>query len=257
MARSAAALAVLLASVAPLLAGAEPVCDPYLRPPANDPLGYQARGDRCEGRYIADVAGTTLHIASFTRSFENYELTAGGQLDVHWPPAGRAPVRLQGMGLRPRLYYRMDTTRPLDQSPFRWPTAVLAGLGIARPDLGVVAWARLPVGSAEQPVYLPVTVGQGSGGAPARSYRIVVWPGRELTEVFVTLAPAGDDGRPGRPVRSGQPLRHGFYPADRGIPIAIPFTELGRPGLYHLLIAATIRGGGAASLEAWFHHPGP
>lgn len=247
---------LLSSSVSPVRAGAEPLCDPDLKQRSTDPHGYRVRGDRCEGVYLADVASTSLHVASFTKSFDDHGPASVSNLLIQWTAPAPGTVALQAMDLRPRRYYRMDTARPADAGSYRWPTNLLGELGITRKDLGVVAWTKLPVGATEEKVYLPLAISQGEGVAPSRAYRVVVWPGRELTEVFVSLAPVGSDGRVGPFARDEQPLKYGYYPADRGIAIDIPIAELKARGVYYLLIAATVRGGGPSSIPIWFYHPG-
>ena len=41
-------------------------CDPALKVRPNDPLGYRARGDRCEGMFVEEVSGT-ISVASVAR----------------------------------------------------------------------------------------------------------------------------------------------------------------------------------------------
>jgi hypothetical protein len=230
------------------------VCDPYLKQRPTDPLGYRLRGDRCEGLYIAEVGSTALHIASFTRSVDDYDPAQREHLLLRWSAPNPGAIQLQAMGLRPRLYYRMDTARASDPPVYRWPTNVLADLKITRKDLGIVARTRLPVGSADRAVYLPLSIGGGQAAA-TQSYKAVLWPGRELTEVFVSVAPVGADGRPGPYVRDG-PLKYGYYPADRGVTVDLPMSALPGRGVYYLLLAATLQGGGSSSVEGWFYHPG-
>ena len=87
---------------------AENTCDPNLSAPADHPYGYRVRGNRCEGVYIREVSNTTLHIASLTESFEDYDLSSGKDLLVEWTAPAKANVRLRTHSLRHKLYYRMD-----------------------------------------------------------------------------------------------------------------------------------------------------
>ena len=46
-------------------------CDSLVKTRASDPLSYRQRGDRCEGVYAQDVAGSSsLLVASVMESFE-------------------------------------------------------------------------------------------------------------------------------------------------------------------------------------------
>jgi hypothetical protein len=228
-------------------------CDPALSQTAGYHWGYQLRGDRCEGIYIQDVSGTTLMVASLTESFEDYDLDSGKELLVQWAAPGDGAPHLRAQGTRPRLYYRMDTARPPGSTEYSWPLDVLRAQGIPRQDIGVVGWTRCPVGGTERRVYLPLRIGQQSSPLRSDSYQLVLLPGRELTEVFVSLAPIGVDGEPASFLADGKALEYGYYPADR--PIAIPIRTLQEPGVYYLEVGATLEDGGSATVELWFYHP--
>ena len=250
---------LLLAAAGTLLtappSAAEPSpCDPELETRSSDELGYRLRGERCEGRYAQeDVASTTLTLAGFLATAEiatdkTWKVEA---LKVGWaarPAVGS--VHLRAQGLRSRLYYRMDAVAAAP--PFVWPTDVLAALDIPPREIGLIAWTRRTLGGEAREVYLPLTVRpavSGNGGC-----RLVILPGRELSEVYLSLAPLGKDGVPGEFLKDGEALGYGFYPAGRGTRIELP--ALPAAGFYHLEIGATLAGGGVASLELVFYHPG-
>jgi hypothetical protein len=114
-------------------------CDSQLKPLAGDPNGYRVRGDRCEGIYIKDVAGSAnLLVASFTESFEDYDPASGTDLLIDWKAPERGEVRLRAYALRRRLHYCMDTLRPGARTSYVWPSGLLNALSIAKQDLGVV-----------------------------------------------------------------------------------------------------------------------
>src|SRR2546425_622955 len=85
-------------------------CDPRLQQAGSDPNGYRLRGDRCEGIYIKEVAGTTV-VASLIEYVENFN-PAGQSLRIEWTAPGNASVRLRAYSLRHRLFYQMDARRP-------------------------------------------------------------------------------------------------------------------------------------------------
>jgi hypothetical protein len=232
-------------------------CDPGLHASTGHPLHYQARGsaqeqtDRCEGIYIQDVSGATLLVVSLTAAFADFDLESEAPLQVEWAAADSDVVHLRAYPLRHKIYYRMDTERAAGTKSYIWPTAVLAALGLSRPDVGVVGWTRRLVGQTMRDVFLPLHISQ-TGVPPANGYQVVLLPGRELVEVYVTLATVGADGAPADSVRDGVALEYGYYPAGRGI--VIPLTGMEEPGLYYLELGATLRGGGVATTELWFLH---
>jgi hypothetical protein len=229
-------------------------CDPSLEQPNENPYGYRQRGDRCEGQYIKQVASTTLLVASFTEAFGDYDHSANKDLVVEWNALGNRQIRLRAHGLKRRLYYRMDTVRSSESQTFNWPVGLLAALAIPRQDIGVVGWTRYSVGEIEKEVYLPLRISQKKDKNRLGSYTVVLLPGAELSEVYVSLATVGKDGHPETFLRDGIALGNNYYPADR--PIDIPISDLKAPGLYYLEIGATLKTGGSATVEFWFHHPG-
>jgi hypothetical protein len=234
---------------------AESPCDPSLPQAASNPYGYRLRGDRCEGVYAREVGAASLTLASLTESFQEYDARSGRPLVVEWStPAGAAEVHLRAVALRRRLYYRMDTVRASGTPSYEWSPGLLAALGITRADLGIVGSARVRMGGIERTVYVPVRIAQGARPARARGYSLVVVPGVELAEVFVSVAAVGADGRPQSFLRDGQPLGHGYYPAERAI--EIPIAGLPSPGTYYVEVGAKLRAGETSSLELWLLHAG-
>jgi hypothetical protein len=229
-------------------------CDVALDQPAGNPYGYRLRGERCEGVYIQEVSSTTLLVASLTESFEDYDLASGKALLIEWPQVpGHGDVRLRTQGLRRRLFYRMDAVRPSGSTSFTWPAEILTALEISRKDIGIVGSTRLPVGQTERDVYVPLQIGQQRDLSRSGSYRLVLLPGVELTELFISLAALGSDGRQHTSMKDEEALGYGYYPAER--PIEVPIADLKTPGIYHLEIGARLRAGGAFTVELWLYHP--
>ncbi len=236
------------------LSAAESHCEPYLVTPSAHPFGYRMRGDRCEGIYVREVASATLLVASLTESFENYDLSLGKDLLVEWTTLGDGSFRLRALGLKRRLYYRMDTVRPPSVTSYTWPSNILTALSIPRKNIGVIGWTQYTVGETKRNVYVPLRVSQQKDPMRRGTYQLVLLPGRELKEVFVSMATVGTDGHPKAFLRDGEALEYGYYPAERGI--VIPISDVEAPGIYYLEIGAILRSGEATAVELWFYHPG-
>jgi hypothetical protein len=148
----------------------------------------------------------------------------------------------------------MDAVRPAGSTSYSWPTNVLSTFNLRRNELGLVAWAPYPVGGTAHDVYVPLRVSQTAGSRSPR-YQLTLLPGVELTEVYLSLAPIGSDGRVGAFIKKDEPLKYGYYPADRAINIQLP--ALAAAGIYSAEIKAVRRGGGSASAPPfWFYHSG-
>jgi hypothetical protein len=226
-------------------------CDSLLVQPPSNPNGYRLRGDRCEGVFVQEVAGTPLLVASFTASFDQFDVRTAQNLEIGWSAPIEGPVHLRAYGLRRKLYYRMDTTQPSTRRPYSWPADVLAALNIPQTEIGVVGWIRDRVGKVDRDVYLPLQVGQKR--PRPETYTLVLLPGVALSEVYVSVAIVGGDGRAAKYIRDEEPLKYNYYPAERGIDV--PISRLPTAGIYYMLIGAEIQSGGSLTTELWFYHP--
>ncbi len=235
--------------------GINDYCDPYLEHDTVNAYGYRMRDDRCEGIYIREVSSSILRIASFTESFEDYDLNLSKDIMIEWNKSpGENVVRLRAQGLKRRLYYRMDTIRPAGNTSFAWSTAILTALKLQQKDIGAVGFTNYSVGNTDRDVYIPLRIKQKGNPAQNGNYKLVLLPGVELKEVFLSVAPVGIDGRLKTFIKDSDALGYGFYPADRGIEVSI--SGLKEPGIYYVGIGAILGSAGSYSLELWFYHAG-
>lgn len=245
-------LASPVAGQAASAAGAA-ACDETLLRLASSGNGYRSLGDRCEGVYAKQVGGTTLFLASFTESFETYDLRSPDSLVVSWSAPVDSGLQIRAETVRRGRYYRMDTRRPARDTAYHWSNRVLSAEQIARRDLGIVGWTRLPVGGAARQVQVPLRVRQKGPAKSCGSYEIQIAPGERLKEVYTSLAPVGSDGAIGRFLRQDQPLGYGFYPAETPIKFTIDRSQLPRAGIYYLKISARLDSGGSATKEYYLY----
>ena len=232
----------------------EEFCDKELQVEPDDPLAYQVRDDRCEGRYLDRGPGSTVFLSSLIESFEDYDLQAQQDLLIEWIAPTAQQIELRVNALHPRHHYRMDTIRPPENNSYRWPIGMLHSLEISRNDIGALAWARYKMNAEIRKIYLPLRIGQQAEPGPSPAYHIVIWPEGELSEMYVSLATVTADGFADIFLWDGKPLEYGYYPAKRGIEFSIPKTELEEAGIYYLEIGAVLRKGGVTTIEYWFYH---
>jgi hypothetical protein len=226
-------------------------CDSHLVQAANNPYGYRLRGDRCEGLYAQEVVGAPLTIASWTESFEEYDLKSSEPLVISWEVPENGRVQLRAQSVRRRLYFRMDANPASTNKSFSWPPDLLSAIGIPRQDLGIFALMQAHTPTAVHDVYLPLRLRQRGDRVGPTGYTLVIVPGVELKEVFLTLGAVGAATR--ELLKNGEPLGYGYYPAER--PLEIPVAGISKPGIYRLEIGATQRNGGVTTTELWFYHP--
>jgi hypothetical protein len=252
-----AALAGLLSALALGPAAARDPCDPSLLKRANArPTAYAPRGDRCEGLYVQEVAGGgVLTVVSFTAGFDDFDPRGVGALQLAWPGLEAAEISIRAQSRRPKLYYRMDTIRPAAPATYAWRTDVLGELNLKRADIGVIAWASRAIGDRQRDVYVPLRIGvTGPPRVPTAAYTLVLVPGVELDQVFVSVAALDEQGRRVRAEYGPRRLDHGLYPAGRSFTTTIPAP--GRRGLYRLELNAVQRNGAASTTDPLFFSPG-
>jgi hypothetical protein len=207
--------------------------------------------------YVRLVGGTTLNLLSFTATFGAIDPKAGPPVVIEWPSAQvTAEVRLRAVTTRRHLYYRMDTSVRAGTARYRWPTDVLAAVGLSRPDIGLIGWIRQTIGGIEEEVLLPLSVGQGNAPGPAgrETYTLLVQPAAQLSELFVTVKRLATDAGAERLVQPTHELGYGYYPADEAI--EIPIEAPAEPGVYAAQLGAKLRGGGVSTLRFLFRAPG-
>jgi len=152
-------------------------CDSLVKTRASDPLSYRQRGDRCEGVYAQDVAGSSsLLVASVMESFEAIDDTSSLPLRVEWTPPNGEAVRLRAYSIKSGLYYRMETAQPIAESPYVWPPSVLQALRIGNTDIGVTGSAFPALSGGRREVLVPLRISQRRTPARSTSYRVTVWP---------------------------------------------------------------------------------
>jgi hypothetical protein len=253
-------LLISLTLPATLLAQDSP-CDPAIeRTSKGGALGYQSRGEHCEGMYATDVAATMIWVASLTVAFDEYDLKSTDPLEVKWSaPQGKA-MHVRAHGIKRDLYYRMDAPRAAGSSSWQWPTDVLAAQGIERGDIGVLAWVDENVGGVEYELFVPLAVtrpGAIQASSGTGSYEMVVVPNVRLEEVYVSLARVDGAGvRPnGDYIKKQEPLGQRVYATQR--PIKIQLSGFTEPGVYLVEITATRADGRSVTMDPmWIYHPG-
>jgi hypothetical protein len=238
-------------------AGGDNPCDSRLIPQKGDPLAYGRRGERCEGLYVLEVAGSAdLTLVTFSAATPAFTLKGSDRLHLNWPEVpGTLQTRLRAVSLRRQVYYRMDAIRPKGTDSFEWPADVLVNLNLRSTEVGLVGWVQQTVGEKPIDVYVPLRVGTAPGTPSKGNYVVQVVAGAELAEVYVTLAAVAQNGRDEKHIKRDEPLLYGFYPADR--PINVPLPGLPAAGLYRVRLGAVLKTGGSANKSFVFYHPGP
>jgi hypothetical protein len=137
----------------------DPMCDSHLQAIWGE-QGYQSRksSHRCEGMYESPTAaGTEIEVVSFMLGALRFDLEHDRQLVVSVlviPELSHDEVRIRGVGLPLRTYYRMDASIASGGQMF-WPIQeILEPEAIDASRLGVFGW----FGDLTQPTFVPVIV---------------------------------------------------------------------------------------------------
>jgi hypothetical protein len=200
------------------------------------------------------VGSTTLFLASFTESFEKYDVKSGKPLQIEWDKTpGNNAIRLRAQSIKSKLYYRMDTYQQYGVQHYTWSPDILSSLDIQKEDIGVVGVTEYVIEKTKHDVYIPLRISQQENPNRSGSYKLILVPGVELSEVYISLAITDSSGNSKNFIKDGEKLEYGYYPADRGI--EIPITGLTQKGLYYMEIGATLRSGGTSTIDLWFYKP--
>lgn len=242
----------LAVAAAPLAAQGTPpraACDSGLVQLAAPVNGYQARGDRCEGVYARQVAGTTMFLSSFTETFEQYDIDSDDPLVIHWDARTDSGVQLRAETIKAGRYYRMDTRTTPRDSLYRWPNRILSSERLAKSDIGVLGWTRVNVGGRRRIAYVPLAITQKGAPTSCGPLQLAFSIETRLTEVLVSLSQIDSTGADKRVIKSDEPLNRGFYPAGSPILVSLKRSDLAVPGLYSLKVSASLSPRGNYSHE--------
>jgi len=230
-------------------APSNPACDTNLLRLAAPVNGYQPRGDRCEGVYARQVAGTTLFLSSFTQTFEKYDLAADDPLIIRWSARADSGLQLRAETIKAGRYYRMDTRAAPRDTMYRWPSRILTSERLARSDLGVLGWTRVTVAGQRRVAYVPLAVTQKGAPNPCGPLEVTFSTETRLSEVLVSLAQIDSTGAEIRAIKKDEALGRGFYPAGSPVVVSLKRADLAQPGLYALKVAAALSPRGNYSHE--------
>lgn len=228
---------------------ARPACDSGLVQLAAQVNGYQARGDRCEGVYARQVAGTTMFLSSFTETFESYDLASDDPLIVHWDARTDSGVQLRAEAIKAGRYYRMDTRAAPRDSLYRWPNRILSSERLAKTDIGVLGFTRITLGGRRRLAYVPLAITQKGTPTSCGPLQLAFSVETRLSEVLVSLSQLDSTGAESRVIKKDEALNRGFYPAGSPIIVSLKRADLAAPGLYSLKVSASLSPRGNYSHE--------
>lgn len=253
--RGVIAAGIFLALSGPVRAGS--FCDPSLAKKSEGSTAYREREGRCEGIYAQQVGTVSLDVRALVAPAGSFDPNKDRDLLLGWavPPGAQGDVRLRAFSFRPNLYYRMDSAVPAASASFRWPTEILASLGLKNPELGVIGWIELPrpEGSPRK-VYLPLRTGVRVGAPDGEGYEVTVVPSERLRSVHVTVSRLDADGREAVVLRRNEELGYGYYAPGKPTPF---FTgKLGPAGFYRVEVAVTPMSGSPLKQGFELYHPG-
>lgn len=231
-------LLVLALSAASGRAQAQSNCDPSLPDHSTSTMAYRQRGDRCEGIYAQQVGTVTLEVRSLVRGFGPFDPAKSPHLTLEWqaPPNHSGDLHLRAFSFKPRTYFRMDTKLPSTRGLYRWPTDVLAGVGLGRDDLGVVAWIETPDSKVADVIYLPLKIIGNGLGDGATEIQATIVPSNRLQDLRISISRVDESGREVESLRHDQELGYGYYPSNQRIDFSLD--EAKAPGYYRVKVAA-------------------
>ena len=124
-------------------------------------LGYQDRGDRCEGLFVQPISTSGLRLVGYQWDVNNFE-NGASLIQVNTPSDGNKAVTI--VSTRKRQYYRMDSS--FRQRSFSFPHDLLSHPAI---DLGsdeLAVLACVDACDTLEPVLMPAIVATAPPAKP-------------------------------------------------------------------------------------------
>ena len=84
-------------------------------------MGYQFRGQHCEGFFGTLVSANELQLVNFTKGILSYSSTETQDLELSVPVSTNGIVNVRGVGIPRGVYYQMDVALAAGQT-FKWDT---------------------------------------------------------------------------------------------------------------------------------------
>jgi len=194
--------------------------------------GYQKRGDRCEGLYVANVGSHSLAAMSFSLGKIRFALDPAIKLKVS-APGQKEPVNIRAVALPPKTYYRMDKSLPAGAT-MDWPVRdVLLRINLSDSRLGIFAWK----GPETAKTLVPVRVTAQETPAASAAPFLTIEASFDAQMVKWRSAPALSDG-----CQKFGPWQNAIeHPVTASWPIAIDLGKL--PAGVHCLETVAQSGG--------------
>lgn len=129
-------------------------CDSAVPTNNTIPIGYQERGDRCEGKYRnRNVAAADIALMAFDASRQSLQPGSVAVLQWQTPPQD---AWLTAQSLRRDLLYRMDRRVRRSEQQFRWDTSLVQAAGFGANELGLVLTSLRVIAGRQELVHYPV-----------------------------------------------------------------------------------------------------
>lgn len=121
--------------------------------PVSGQLGYQPRGELCEGLYESKISADFELVSLLSTSVPKFNDT--DTFLIQAPKINSIKeIGITALSLKPRLYYRMDAQLK-HPDKIHWPTKqVLSKVKLNAEDIGVFGWTHV----AADTIYIPLTI---------------------------------------------------------------------------------------------------
>ena len=237
MSKHSAVIPLLAATLCATMAAAQDTNCKGLPPLQDSQSGYQKRGDRCEGLYVANVGSHSLTAMSFSLGKIRYDLNPLVKLQVS-APGQKEPVNIRAVAIPPKTYYRMDAGLAPGETKV-WPVRdVLLRENLSDSRIGIFGWKGPETSKTLVPLRV---VPQDKPVTPASPF-LTIEASFDAQVVKWRWAPAQKDG-----CQAFGPWQNAIeHPVTASWPIAIKLAEL-PPGVHCLETAA--QSGGSTTWE--------
>lgn len=217
-------------------------CDPDIIVPRDDPNAYRWRDDRCEGVFAIPLRGEpALTVVSLTASATAMSAEKPTSLVLMWRPLKEPLVKIQVVSLNPHTHYRMDTVTHGASGAFQWPADIPNALELPLRELGVTAFATLPVHGSTKTFLVPMVLATDTERPPERnSLWLVVVPSVDLSVLRYQVAPYRADGMVGSFLTPPIAVQERPILADHPVSIEIAVPAAGNLAWLHLALTSEV-----------------
>jgi len=218
----------------------EVTCNKNIKVIENDWLRYKKRGNRCEGRYVQELASTgAFRLIGYFNIDPDLVFSKNDEVIISWS-ALEAPVKIEANSvLSPNIPYRMDAIVKNNETTFKLPLWIIKSLGLNRDDVVFLAKTNFKLEYPDSTIFLPIVIKSSKDNDVFGIFKIVIAPSRQYKKITVAFKRLNDLNTN----LYQKSLAQTYFPPNRPIYIPFELDNINEPILFEVL--GEYEGGGS------------